>query len=263
METLSLSCSVLTALADGIDQAKFRVPRVLAKTGEMDKLIRPALHVHCVWAFGFAYDLSVADADVPKSTCTSFEALARMLNTVYDRCGGKLPLGFHLQQDNTWQYCRNSKVIKFATALVAKGIFRWVSLGYLVVGHTHDLVDQSFGQLTVKLSFEEFDDANECVAKLDRIVNELNIDASSRGVARAYKLDQVPDWEEWWDPAGVKFSKMTGHMAPHLMRICLREDLGLRGLPCDVNACVVEVHSAEEVARKIVLISVRVWGWWW
>jgi hypothetical protein len=45
---------------DGVDQAKFRVPRVLTKTHAFDKLIRPALHVQGAWCEGFAYHFAVA-----------------------------------------------------------------------------------------------------------------------------------------------------------------------------------------------------------
>ena len=52
--------------ADGVDQAKFRVPRALTKTHAFDKLIRPTLHVQGAWCERIAYDFAVADADVKK-----------------------------------------------------------------------------------------------------------------------------------------------------------------------------------------------------
>ena len=52
--------------ADGVDQAKFRVPCALTKTHAFDKLICPALHVQGALCEGFAYHFAVADADMQK-----------------------------------------------------------------------------------------------------------------------------------------------------------------------------------------------------
>jgi hypothetical protein len=46
LSTLARHSSFLFIRVDGVDQAKFRVPRVLTKTHAFDKLVRPALHVH-------------------------------------------------------------------------------------------------------------------------------------------------------------------------------------------------------------------------
>ena len=63
--------------ADGVDQAKFRVPRCTMKTHSFDKLIRPALHVQGAWCEGFGYHFAVADADLKKTrTITSKWSLA-------------------------------------------------------------------------------------------------------------------------------------------------------------------------------------------
>ena len=63
--------------ADGVDQAKFRVPRCAMKTHSFDKLIRPALHVQGAWCEGFGYHFAVADADLKKTpTITSKWSLA-------------------------------------------------------------------------------------------------------------------------------------------------------------------------------------------
>ena len=63
--------------ADGVDQAKFRVPRCTTKTHSFDKLIRPALHVQGAWCEGFGYHFAVADADLKKTpTITSKWSLA-------------------------------------------------------------------------------------------------------------------------------------------------------------------------------------------
>jgi len=229
LATLALSLSVWTLSADGVDQAKLRVPRVKHKTHAFERLVRPALHVRGVWLHGMVYHLGIADADMHKNTNNNVEAISRAINQAYLKSGRQLPLGLNLVQDNTSRECKNSKIIKFITALVALGVFRWVAALYQITGHTHGPLDGTFGQICVKLSFEVFDDDLECVKLLQQILSGLGVDAGTKEGTLAYKLDEAADWEEWWDQLPVSLSNLTGPEAPHFFKACARKDVGLLG----------------------------------
>ena len=64
--TMARQTSFWRIRADGVDQAKFRVPRCTTKTHSFDKRIRPALHVQGAWHAGFGYHFVVADADLKR-----------------------------------------------------------------------------------------------------------------------------------------------------------------------------------------------------
>ena len=104
-----LSSSVVAVIADGMGQAKFKVPRRLVQSHAFEALLRPALGVHGVWAHGAGYEIGVSDSDLKKDTGTNIECIARLLSGTYDR-NGVLPLGLHLQQDNTSRECKNQKM---------------------------------------------------------------------------------------------------------------------------------------------------------
>jgi hypothetical protein len=212
-------------IVDGMDQAKFRVPRILVKTHALDKLLRPALHVQGAWCHGFGYHLAVADTDMPKDTNNNVEVIARLLDDVYLRHHG-LPLGLHLQQDNTSRECKNSLILRFACKLVGLGIFQWVTLAYLITGHTHENLDGTYGQLTVKIAALEFDDDEALIKILLRLVSELGVDPDSRSASKAYKMDEAANWVEWWDETRLCFSQISGPEAPHWFRFCTLRDLG-------------------------------------
>ena len=75
--TMARQTSFWLIRADGVDQAKFRVPRCTTKTQSFDKLVCPALHVQGAWCEGFGYHFAVADADLNKTpTITSKWPLA-------------------------------------------------------------------------------------------------------------------------------------------------------------------------------------------
>ena len=100
-----------------------------------------------------------------------------------------------MQQDNTCRECKNQKLLKWAIKVIALGVFRWLTLSYLTTGHTHEDLDATFGQLTVKLALTEFDDDVDVVERLMRLLGGLGIDAESRRSSVAYKLDEAPEWE--------------------------------------------------------------------
>ena len=120
--------SVLLIREDGVDQAKFKCPRKLVKGHFWDKLYRPALHVHGVWAHGFGFHFAVSDADMPKGTNSNVEILANMLESIYKRSGKSLPKTLMWIQDNTSRECKNSKIVKFCIMLVLLDVFKDIYL---------------------------------------------------------------------------------------------------------------------------------------
>ena len=225
LSNMARSISQLALIADGIDQAKFRLPRILIKGHALDSLLRPALHVQGAWCHGFGYHLAVSDADMAKDTNNNIEVIGRLLSQIKDRHGG-LPLGLHLQQDNTSRECKNQWMINWAAKLVALDIFSWVTLSYLTTGHTHEDIDGTFGQLTTKLSAEEFDDDTQVIAILLRFLGHIGTDKASRQASLAYKLDEAADWHDWWAENALRLSGLTGPEAGHWFRICRLKDVG-------------------------------------
>jgi len=225
LSTVARTMSQLALIVDGIEQAKFRTPRVLTQGHALKTLLRPALHVQGAWCHGFGYHLAVADADMLKDTNNNVEVISRLLSCVYDK-HGSLPQGLHLQQDNTSRECKNQYIINWAVKLVCLGVFSWVTLAYLITGHTHEDIDGTFGQLTVKMVAEEWDDDIQLLSLLNRLLQSLGTDRASRESALAYKVDEAADWHGWWSENHVSLSHMTGPNAPHWFRICLLKDVG-------------------------------------
>jgi hypothetical protein len=223
---LAFASSVLAVDVDGVDQAKFRLPKVSIKTHMFEKLHRPALHVSGVWCHGFCYELGVSDADMYKNTNNNVEVIARALCTCYDVSQQALPQGMVILLDNTWRENRNSKFLKFIIALVSLGVFRWVAVIFFVPGHTHWVLDGTFGQICVRLGYKEFHDDRQCISHLNQILKNIGIDHGSRSKASAYKLDEAANWETWWGQVPLNIEDMCQEGAPHYFRVCRRADLG-------------------------------------
>ena len=242
---------------DGVDQAKFRVPRCAMKTHAFDKLIRPALHVQGAWCEGFGYHFAVADADLKKDTNNNIEVVARLMEALYKRHGA-LPLAISLIQDNTCRECKNQKILKFGARLIALDILESISLLYPEKGHTHGPLDATFGQMCVKLSLEEFQDDLDVVAILDDFLRTSGLDEATRQDAMAYKLDEAPEWDQWALEVDLSISALTGPQAPHYFRCCHRRHLGTHhDAAAEAAACHRADHRGYQPSGGDVVLVVK------
>lgn len=140
LATLSISQSVMTCMADGMDQAKYKCPRIRGRFSKtFTKLWRPSLHVSAVWCHGEMISFYVSDADVLKNSSCSVEALSRTIDNVLNR-HGTLPHGLSIHCDNTTRESKNQFFMAWASLLPTLGAFRWVVVNYLRVGHSCSVV---------------------------------------------------------------------------------------------------------------------------
>jgi len=225
MVSLARALSVIAMRVDGMDQAKFRLPRAHVKTHQTDMLIRPALHVQGCWAHGFGFHFAVADADTKKDTTTNFEVVARMLESIYRHHRG-LPYTLVLIQDNQCRECKNQKILKICAYLLVQMVFGHIWLVYPKKGHSHGPLDGVFGQAAVKLANSEFDDDAEVVQHLQDFLDDGYLEPGTCNNAEAYKLDEAAEWADWAAEAmDWEGSNLTGPEAPHSFHICARADL--------------------------------------
>ena len=95
-----------------------------------------------------------------------------------------------------------------------------MTLSYLITGHTHEEIDGTFGQLTVKMAAEEWDDDNQLLSMLRRLLRSLGTDQPSREAAMARKLDEAADRHGWWSENNLSLNYMIGPDAPHWVKLC-------------------------------------------
>ena len=131
-----LATSVLCLITDGMDQAKFKCPRVVGRRSKhLDSLYRPTLHCTGVWCHGVRLFLWLANEDVKKDSVTQCELIFRSLSIIL-QTHSQLPLGCHLQADNCFRENKNQYVGAAMMLLVILQVFRWTSIGFLRTGHS-------------------------------------------------------------------------------------------------------------------------------
>ena len=224
----TVSSSILTIIQDGMDQAKLRLPRwgygTLSKAAT--KLFRPAAHLAASWVHGFRLNLFLSDENMKKNSETSIEHLCLSLEHLFSQCSS-LPLTLHLQQDNCYREGKNKFVVRFLLLLQILGVFRFTAMGFLRTSHSHDDVDQVFGQIARLLMGKACQSASDMISLLEHSI-EQGLDSQQAGrlrgsVATVAKLDQVSCWKEFGAQVGVSFKGLR-HV--HYFRFCTRKDLG-------------------------------------
>lgn len=136
-QNLGVSCSALSLAVDGMDQAKYKVPRVRCRQSKtFQKLWRPSLHVIGALAHSCGVWFYVSDEDLRKDAATQAEVISRTLDDIlaHHNC---LPHGLALQMDNTCREGKNQFLQAWMVLQVVLGNFRWTLSSYLRVGRSH------------------------------------------------------------------------------------------------------------------------------
>ena len=65
------------------------------------------------------------------------------------------PKVLYLQLDNCAKDNKNKNLFAFLAHLVLRGVFKKIKVGFEIVGHTHDKVDQFFSRLSTWLNLND------------------------------------------------------------------------------------------------------------
>ena len=186
LQSIQRELSVVLLRADGLDQAKHRVPRALHPTHSWNKLWRPPQTIQMVHASGHGLHFAVLDFDVPKNTNSNVECISRMLNVVFENMGA-MPHQLVLIQDNCSRECKNQKILKWALKLKILSVIDSVLLLYPQKGHTHGPLDATGGQAITKCSLSSFDTPEELCAIYDSFLKQSQRDEGTKRSLLSYK----------------------------------------------------------------------------
>ena len=137
-------------MIDGMDQKKTCLPHMKRLPKDINDECLVQMHlVGCL-----AYNRSVGPHvfitypnvhNDPNLTVT-------VIHRVLMSWGQRFPPVLYIQLDNTARENKNSTVFGYLSMLVNQGIFRKIKVNFLLVGHTHDHIDQMFSTFSRQLS---------------------------------------------------------------------------------------------------------------
>ena len=117
-----------------------------------------------------------------------------------------LPEVLFLQIDNWWRENKNNYVFAFCALLVELGVFRKVKVGFLIVGHTHEDVDQLFSRFSTYLRRND-------VLTMESLTSALEKSYTPRPIAII--VENMPNVSTW---LGGKIEAIVDHSRPHVFK---------------------------------------------
>eukprot|EP00435_Cladocopium_sp_Y103_P022634 s1605_g5.t1 len=140
--------NVLTIIIDDMDHSKFYWPHFgwNKNPHELDNIVRPCVTFTGALVHGWNVHLFMTHPQVPGGSDFFCEILSQCIQSVFQACSPSRPAPENLVvvADNTVKSAKNQHVLKFLSRIVALGHFRSACLFNLMVGHTHEDIDQLF-----------------------------------------------------------------------------------------------------------------------
>jgi hypothetical protein len=137
----------LSTIADGMDQAKVKVPRNGLQSKGMTHQLDISLEgVLTHGPFG-RMDFYIVPHTFKGGSNVTIHCLNESLKRtqkVYAEHKKKRPSTWFLQLDNTTKENKNQFVLAWLQTLVDTGVFDTIYVSFLPVGHTHEDIDQRF-----------------------------------------------------------------------------------------------------------------------
>ena len=103
------------------------------------------------------------------------------------------------------------------------GVCKYASLGFCRVGHSHEDIDQAFGQISRILMGKKISTPSEMIAMLNELMRPEQDQRIRGSRAWALKVDETCCWKAFCQQIGASFKGMR---RVHYFRFCARRDLG-------------------------------------
>lgn len=264
---------VLTVIIDSMDKAKFAWPQF--PWHRVDKRLegahRPRLVLTAAIAHGFGTFFFVADEDVFHGASAFCDMVCRVIEKVSELCqrsGDPMPCHLVVQCDNTVAQAKNSEGNLFLAFLVSQHKFHSANMFHLIVGHSHEDIDQLFGVLLMLvLRRYRFQTKFDLAARIETVMRPR---IESKGeVCVVTVLEHVRDFKSWLAPLKTElynaFANRAGIEAPHSFSYKMRRDLlwsekamlnprDVGGEDCDVFCCVKTYMHDTRLQQPPVLV---------
>ena len=197
----------MSIIIDGMDQSKTAVPHFLEQTKSTSSMYRLKMHVTGVLVHG---QHTYGFFDYGQFHHSSNLTMTILLDVLY-MYKDSLPPVLYLQMDNCARENKNKYVLALCCLLVELKIFRKIKIGFLMVGHTHEDVDQLFSRFSQRLGWNE---AKTIPQLMDQFEKSFTPKPTSVLMDKQYNIS------EWMTPY---INAISGTMKPHLYKIKLND----------------------------------------
>lgn len=214
---------ILCIIIDGMDKAKFSWPRwpFQRLPKDMEGKNRPRSCLNAVMAHGYCTRLFLQDDKMEHGSNGWCEMISQTIESVRKICkdrGKPMPRHLVIQADNTTGQCKNQYGTQFLAFLVCSHKFMTCTLNFLMVGHTHEDIDQLFSVvLWIMLAMKTFQSPEELLKGLAKGLRERVVEKGE--ILEVTHLTAIRNFAKWLDPFNLHltnaFGTRGGIEAPH------------------------------------------------
>jgi hypothetical protein len=200
----------LSLIIDGMDQNTTWVPKFKQSVkGIESRYVKTHLCGVLVHGIGLYCHIWI-DAHHKHDSNQVATSIMKVLNYVKQR-RGKLPPYLHIQADNCGRENKNVYILALCGTLVALGIFKEIQLSFLLVGHTHEDIDQRFSTISAALKHQDIHSLKELLSTI-----KLNPPRTEPFVV-AEHLEYIRDLKSFITPF-LRADELIGTSQPHHFR---------------------------------------------
>lgn len=155
--------SIWVIMADAATQRNFELPRLQnARCKELQNVPWYGMKLMATYAPGFGFSPYLVHDSMFSGANLLWSVVWLTLCAMQDHYG-YLPRELHLQLDNTSGENKNMTMVAMASWLVQAGYFKRVRVFFLLVGHTHIIIDQVFGVITKSIKSQQLLEVQDLV----------------------------------------------------------------------------------------------------
>ena len=158
--------SIWLIMADAATAKNFELPRLQnARCKELQNVPWFGMKLMATYAPGFGFTPFLVHDSMFSGANLLWSVVWLTLCSMQEHYG-YLPQELHLQLDNTSGENKNITMVAMASWLVQAGYFKRVRVFFLLVGHTHIVIDQVFGVITKNIKSQQLLEVQDLVAAI-------------------------------------------------------------------------------------------------
>ena len=139
--------TILSLVIDGMDEAKFKIPKRVDASKQMAALWRPECRFIGCLAEGLTENFFIGDVDLIKDANMDLTIVSHVIHeaqSTFESRGLELPSLLRLHSHNASGELKNQCTMKYCAWLCHRSMFKEIWLTQFRVGHSHGKIDQRF-----------------------------------------------------------------------------------------------------------------------
>ena len=224
---------LLSLTVDGMDTSKYKCPRNLVLTKEIEGAYRPELKMTGILVEGLLEGYFIIPDMTPKDSNLTISLVNHSLwkvKELLDRQGLGMPEEIRIHSDNAPADQKNVHMLRYAAFLVSSGFFKRATLSMFRRGHSHSKIDQRFSEVRGSLSRAKLLESPDCF----QAAIAQGVRARDRRQLHVEVVYGSHDWRKFLEEhmgssvsGHVQTSKMTKNnmQACHYFEFCQRRHL--------------------------------------